>query len=281
MAASTVHCPVCDGSRHSPLYPIANGKLVRCHQCHLIFFLPRPTPQELDQFYNSNDYREYYNSSPMANQAFARDRYAQLAQALSLHAPNLISKLNKKLLDVGCGTGDLLVAAAESGWQVTGTELSQAAVKQASEGLGDRVLLGDIHTLDLPLNSYDLVTSYHVIEHLLDPVSTLARLHQLARPGGVVFVETPNIASLGARIRGAKWSHIKPPEHITYFNPDALQYALKQAGYKRYAIFTSAPQVIKSIEKWPSPLQAIATEIYALAPRLDMGAALQAIAYKD
>lgn len=201
---------------------------------------------------------------------------------ISQYHPSLLTLSPKHLLDIGCGRGDLLYIATHSGWEVSGIEISPLAVQQANQLLKeDRVQVGDLETLALAGNSYTLISSYHVIEHLLEPVSHLSKIRQLLQPGGIVFIETPNFASLGAKIRGKQWSHIIPPEHINYFTPDSLRYTLNQAGFQKYIVFTSAPPIIESIEKWHPMIKAIATQTYRMAPLFNLGAALQAVAFKE
>ncbi len=251
-----------------------------CGECQVVFFAPMPTAKELEFFYNSG-YHDDFGKSAMVGCSFAENRYAALEALLKIYLPSLTEAPNKTLLDVGCGTGDFLKIAQQSGWRILGTELGQDAVAQATQKLGGCVLQGDISTLGLPADAYSLITSYHVIEHLLDPVEKLKQCYRLLSSEGALFVETPNISSLGARISGAKWSHIIPPEHIVYFSPRSLEYALRKAGFNRVLMFTSVPQTIESIQDWPVFFKGIATSLYNLAPKLGMGAALQAIAFKD
>ncbi|WP_313898197.1 class I SAM-dependent methyltransferase [Nodosilinea sp. LEGE 07298] len=243
--------------------------------------MPRPTIDELETFYNDQKYRENFDTSSMVGTGFAHHRYESLCNVLKQFDVQIASKPNRRLLDVGCGTGDFLQVAQRDGWQVTGTELSATAADKIASRLGIPILTGEITSLQLPEVNYDLITSYHVIEHLIEPLAMLRRLYQLVSNEGAIFLETPNIDSLGARLRGAKWSHIIPPEHITYFQPRSLQYALRQAGFKRVFVFTSAPQMIESTQHLPVPLQSVIKAIYNIAPRLNLGAALQSIAFKD
>lgn len=251
-----------------------------CRDCHTIFFTPMPTREEIAFFYN-HDYHKDFSQSSMAGAVFAQNRYQQLQELLETHLPSIIEKPDRSLLDVGCGTGDFLKAAQQAGWNVEGTELACEAVERAALQVGGCVIQGDITTLDLPSAPYSLITSYHVIEHFLDPVQQLERCYQLLSPEGALFLETPNIDSLGARVRGAKWSHIIPPEHLIYFSPASLETAIRKAGFSKVVILTSTPQVIESVQHWPAPLKHVAQTIYDIAPKLNMGAALQAIAFKD
>ncbi|WP_235071033.1 class I SAM-dependent methyltransferase [Leptolyngbya sp. Heron Island J] len=243
-------------------------------------FTPRPTPEELEAFYN-NGYHDRFSESAMANMHFAQNRYQFLENMLHRYAPKLAVQTGRKLLDVGCGTGDFLQVAQQAGWHVTGTELAKDAVDRASQKVGNHILQGDMTEIYVPDGSYHLVTSYHVIEHLLDPIAQLKRCYDLLIPGGLLFVETPNIQSLGARLKGKNWSHIIPPEHILYFSPVSLRHALHRAGFDQIVVGTSAPQIVESIVHWPWALKKLAGFIYQIAPRVGLGAAVQALAFKQ
>lgn len=281
MNISTEKCPVCLSQQHQPLYKLEKGQLLTCQNCHLVFYTPRPTPEELEQFYNSQAYRDYYQNSAMTGEDFAQKRYQQLYQLINHYTPKFLANSPKKILDIGCGSGNLLSIASQNGWEITGTELSPSAVQKANQILENKVLKGDILSLDLPKNHYDLITIYHVIEHLIDPIPTLENIKSLLKPQGIAFIETPNIGSLGSKIRGQKWSHITPPEHITYFNPDSLSYSLKKAGFNSFYVFTNSPQTVESVKQWSAPLKHLVKIIYSIAPAFGLGAMLQAIAIKD
>jgi SAM-dependent methyltransferase len=217
----------------------------------------------------------------MTSHNFAENRYQQFIESLNRYQGNSIKFKGKGLLDIGSGTGDFLHIASSRGWQVEGIELSESSAKRANQLLGgDFVRVGTLDDCNLSSDSYDLITSYHVIEHLIDPVSMLNEIYNLLKPGGIVFLETPNMESIGAMIRGAKWSNIKPPEHINYFNPASLGCGLEKAGFSRIHTYTIRPQKIESLQVMSLPLRSIANAIYGIAPLLNMGASLQAIATK-
>lgn len=274
-------CPICRNTKHKHLHRLTQGELVRCQNCHLVLFTPRPTFEDLANFYNTSSYRDCYQNSTMAEINFARERYRHLKYILNRYDRNLQNRSIKIMLDIGCGEGHLLKIATEDGWQITGTEISVKATETANQLLENKVLAGDILDLNLPDNSFDLITIYHVIEHLIEPIPTLEKIKQLLKPNGIAFIETPNIGSLGARIKGKKWSHIIPPEHISYFDRHSLKQALKTAEFSQYHVFTTAPQTINSIANWVEPIKSTATAIYNLAPILGLGAELQAVAFKE
>lgn len=273
-------CPVCSHSKSKPRYELGESSLLTCLECQVVYFHPMPTLDEIDSFYN-NDYHRSFSQSAMAGHDFAQKRYESLLEVLKRRVSGIVRKKERSLLDVGCGTGDFLKVAQQSGWTVTGSEVAVDAVEMAKVKVGDCVLSGDISSVELSPGSYDLITSYHVVEHLLDPVAQLNYYRQLLNEEGALFIETPNIGSVGSLIRGSQWSHIIPPEHIIYFSPKSLKAALMKAGFRKVVVFTSAPHIIESTQHWPTALQTAASVVYSLASKVNMGAALQAIALKS
>ncbi|AMA08219.1 class I SAM-dependent methyltransferase [Picosynechococcus sp. PCC 73109] len=274
-------CPVCTAQQSKYLFPVKTGKLVKCKNCHLIYYTPQPSPQELEEFYNSEAYRSEFSESPMSGTEFATNRYLQFESALKKYAPQILRQSSRKLLDIGCGTGDFLKVAKQYNWQVSGTEISPIASAKANQFLGEMcVATGDALSLELLSNYYDMVTLYHVIEHLLDPNTLIQKVYQLLKPGGIFFIETPNIAGFGAKLKGHRWSQIKPPEHIIYFQPSSLKYCLQRADFKTNFIFTASPSVIESTQNMPSIKRKIINACYDFFPLINMGALLQSISIK-
>ncbi|MBD2188999.1 class I SAM-dependent methyltransferase [Pseudanabaena sp. FACHB-723] len=215
----------------------------------------------------------------MSSQDFTKNRYQELKKIVSKHQPNLFNKPHKTFLDIGCGLGDLLQFAIADRWQVYGTEISPKAVLQAQINIREQILVGDILSLDLPEAHFDLITIYHVIEHVIDPIATLKKLQKLLSPEGILFIETPNLDSLGAKIRGKNWSNIIPPEHINYYSSKSLASSLTISGFDKFKIFTNAPYKIEVISTWNKLLKIIASSIYKIMPVFGMGAALQAVVF--
>ncbi|WP_193364932.1 class I SAM-dependent methyltransferase [Leptolyngbya sp. PCC 6406] len=279
---SSQTCPVCESTQSKSLFSVADGKLVQCIECKLVFYTPLPSSAELAAFYDAESYRQNYHHSPLAGMQMAKIRYQQLKSYFrqrTSHDLGLSPQL--RYLDVGCGEGDLLKVLAAEGWDTLGTEISAKAVAQAGEGWRDRIQVGDINSVDFPSAYFDLITMYHVIEHLLDPVDALSRVYNWLKPGGILFIETPNWGGLGARLRGRSWSLIIPPEHLTYFQKSSLSYALSRAGYGDFQVFSSTPQVLESLDRFPIGVRQFIAIAYRLAPYMGLGANLQALAFRD
>jgi len=138
-----------------------------------------------------------------------------------------------RLLDVGCGNGGFLMLAKQVGWQVEGLDFDAGAV-QAARSRGLDVHHGGIEVLEEHSARYDVITLCHVIEHVYDPIAILRRLHALLKPGGVLWLDTPNLSSLGASRFGPHWRALEPPRHLVLFTPSSLMDSLVTAGFSSY-----------------------------------------------
>jgi 2-polyprenyl-3-methyl-5-hydroxy-6-metoxy-1,4-benzoquinol methylase len=136
-----------------------------------------------------------------------------------------------RLLDVGCGDGALLERFRSLGWRVEGLEPDGRAAARARER-GFTVTEGTLDSASLPDGAYQAITLHHVLEHVPDPVATLATCRRLLAPGGRVAVLTPNAAALGARIFGRHWLHWDPPRHSHVFTAESLRRCCHAAGLK-------------------------------------------------
>ena len=130
------------------------------------------------------------------------------------------------LLDVGCGNGDYLKFASDCGWTATGLDFDPAAVALAnSRGL--HALQGTIE--DLPSDSaYDVVTASHVLEHVADPLEFLTQLWHRVKPGGMLWLITPNWRGPGFRRHLRYWISLETPRHLTLFDRNSLHRAIQQ-----------------------------------------------------
>ena len=117
------------------------------------------------------------------------------------------------------------------GWQVVGVEPDpQAAAVARSRGLDVR--LGGIEVLDGFTGEFDWITMSHVIEHVHDPIGLLRACHRLLRPEGRIWIETPNLDSLGHSIYASNWRGLEPPRHLVLFTYLSLRRALSEAGFE-------------------------------------------------
>jgi 2-polyprenyl-3-methyl-5-hydroxy-6-metoxy-1,4-benzoquinol methylase len=143
-----------------------------------------------------------------------------------------------KVLDVGCGSGELVDRLKQLGWAAKGIDPDPRAVEQA-RSLGRAVERAGVETLDRIPETFDAVTMIHVIEHVYHPMTVLKRVLGLLKPGGKAVIVTPNAGSLCSRFFGRHWRGLEPPRHLQLFNKQTLQQALNEAGFKHVTVRTS------------------------------------------
>ena len=137
-----------------------------------------------------------------------------------------------RLLDVGCGVGDFLLAAQARGWEVQGVEL-EARAREVCAARGVPALDAPLDPERFPPRSFDVVTSFEVLEHMVDPREEMRAAAGVLRGGGLLYLTTPNFSSLTRRLLGPRYSVIAYPEHLGYFRPATLDRLLQGAGLER------------------------------------------------
>jgi 2-polyprenyl-3-methyl-5-hydroxy-6-metoxy-1,4-benzoquinol methylase len=215
------------------------GQIVRCRSCGLVYANPRPIPRQLHEGYARSEDVDY------AREASSRSINAHI----SLHTIKRFVERGR-ILDVGCSTGYFLNAARLS-FEPYGIEPSRWAVSFARDVLSLDVRLGSLEDADFPEGWFDVVTMNDVIEHLPDPRSCLSRTHELLRARGLLYIVTPNIASLSARLLRGRWWGLRPA-HLYYFSTRTLEAMLDATGFE--TVFKKSFGRIFTYSYWASRL---------------------------
>lgn len=268
---SVGRCPVCGSRLRTVLYEGLTDRvffcapgtwtLHRCGDCRSAYLDPRPTRDTIGLAYSryfthaaagrdsvhglswmgrlrravGNGYlnhrygTDFRPASPLGRFVVpvVPGKRAQLV-ALARNLP--AARPGAALLDVGCGNGDFLDFAHRAGWQVMGVEPDPLAVETA-RGRGLEVRPGGIEVLDGVRAAFDVITLSHVIEHVHEPLEMLRACYRLLKPGGFLWLETPNLDSLGHRVYGPAWRALEPPRHLVLFTWGSLERALEAAGF--------------------------------------------------
>ena len=135
-----------------------------------------------------------------------------------------------RLLDVGFGSGAFLKIASEMGWHAEGIDFDPKAVEVA-RARGLNVSCASADELAAQEHQYDVITISHVIEHVHDPIALLRNLYRLLKPDGLLWLDTPNLSSYGARRFGPDWRGLEPPRHLAIYTPQSMISALKEIGF--------------------------------------------------
>lgn len=240
-----ISCPVCC-SFDSRLFLKKNGYDIKiCSDCQTLYVSPRPTLADLTSFYNRQD---YYQSSDLGYLCYlGEEKQRRIEAQKRLRIINSLLPIKGKLLDLGCAAGFFLDEAHNSGWFVVGTELSNDMRQFAFHKLGVHVFSD---TNIFKSYSFDVVTMWEYIEHLVDPLNELQSIRNLLKTNGVICISTPNTAHLQLDQNPQAWWEFKPPAHLTFFTAKTLQQLVETAGYEILQINFHTPMLPVSGARW-------------------------------
>jgi SAM-dependent methyltransferase len=197
----------------------------------MVFCAREPDEQELESCYG--DYPVHADLNPLT-----RSRYHDLLDRFEPY------RKTGRILDVGAGSGYFLDTAMGRGWEVHGTEYDPAVV-EACRQRGMNMNQGSLDPSCYPPGSFDVITSFEVLEHLVNPQDELDHFGRLLRAGGVLYLTTPNFSAATRLIAGGKWHVVNYPEHLNYYTPSTLTRALRRAGFKDFTISTTGISVMR------------------------------------
>ncbi len=235
-------CPLCGTAPGAPvleapdpLPPAGTGlvfAVVKCAHCGLMYTNPRPNAAAIGRFYPS-DYHPHRRPRKMEQSRAARPLWGRVfGRPCSERRGALPWPGPGRLLDFGCGAGRFLKTMADRGWNVTGLDASVGAVEQVREQHGLTALVGTLPHADLRPGSFDVVTMWHSLEHVHNPLNILREAYKLLVPGGKLVVATPNIASAPYRLFKQSWFGLDLPRHLTHFTPATMTAMLQTAGFR-------------------------------------------------
>ena len=230
-----------------------NWNLRQCSNktCGLVWLDPQPIDQDIRKLYQN-----YYTHTSEAN-------LSQVSQSKSRSLQNWLYDLftyiigikqereqfNQmyladikpgKLLDVGCGNGDLLAKFRDLGWDVQGQDTDIKAKEFAEKNYNLTVHLGTLKSISFADNTFDAIILNHVIEHIINPIALLSECHRILKPGGILVAVTPNILSTSHKFFGQYWRGLEPPRHLYLFSELTLKIIAKKAGFNNYQTRTTA-----------------------------------------
>lgn len=221
-------CPMCGGAEFAHELTSTNGyDVVRCRGCRLVFVDARkaPPPAELYPAFEQTD-TAAQRSARQALSLFTLQR-AKVVEA---------AKPKGRLLDYGAGSGAFARFMAGRGFEAVGLEPYSLGTTLEEPNL--RLVRAPLADVKASLGTFDVITMWHVLEHLMNPVELLSELRTMLAPGGVLVVSVPNFASWQSEVFKGGWFHLDPPRHVLQFEPDTLADCLRRAGF---AVADQAP----------------------------------------
>ncbi len=235
-------CPICSHTESSSFlevkdYTVSNQlfHLVQCSQCKFVYTNHPPAQQEIGKYYQSSDYISHTDSNKgLFNQVYQLVRNISLKRKFNLLQSSAQRKQGN-LLDYGCGTGAFLKYAKKKGWNVMGMEPDEGAREKASLLIGSPVS-SPSDLKDLPSNSFDVITLWHVLEHVHDLHDTLDAFKRLLKQDGTLVVAVPNLSSWDASFYKEYWAAYDVPRHLYHFTPDTMHRLLTDKGISKIAI---------------------------------------------
>ena len=197
----------------------------------MLFTFPKPNAQQLPKYYESEDYISHTDGK----RTLFEKTYQFIKNIALANKLNLINNCAPKkgnLLDVGAGTGDFLLTAKNNGWNTIGFEPNSKAKEMAQK----KGINFTEKTADLQDNSFDVITMWHVLEHVLDLEIQIKELKRLVKKDGTIIVAVPNFNSFDAKYYNEFWAAFDAPRHLWHFSKTAIEKLFRKENVKLVSI---------------------------------------------
>ena len=218
-------CPGCGSGAGAPRGRKGGFELLGCRACRTLYVAALPDAEAAE------NYEGYYDEGNLAVPEFIDRRLDEIVAGFEPY------RRRGRLLDVGCGAGTFLRAAARAGWEAVGVEVSATAAEH-NRAAGFEVFNGLLEDARYPEGRFDVVIASEVLEHVPDPGEMLREILRVLRPGGLLWATTPHGRGLSGRALGLGWSAVAPPEHLHLFSRRAAASLLSRAGFGRVRVVT-------------------------------------------
>lgn len=225
-------CPACGGTQSERVDLAHEHELRRCAACDLVHATVYADPSDI-----------YVDGYLSGGTDFGLDifhpRFQEFLAFAGHKRMELIESLTPRgsIVDVGCGSGEVLQAARQRGWTVAGAEpVEESAAIARERGLDVRTAI--LEESGLPQGEWDVVSAFHVLEHMSDGAAFLRSIMRWARPGGLLVIEVPNWASVDRINHGPGWSALRPLEHIAHYTPETMERILRSVGLEPVVVRT-------------------------------------------
>ncbi len=211
-------CPACGHETARFAFETAGHVHVRCDRCDTLYVAVLPSHEQVQSIYLAPDYHTSAQGQELRMRAEA-DARAHVLRKFGC----------RDVLEIGCGPGHFLDAVRDLGMQVEGVDRAHTA--QAARDRGHLVHEVWLQDLEPVTPRFDAVAMWEVIEHVEQPAQVLQRVRRWLRPGGFLALSTPSSSGIPARVLGARFPMVCPPEHLTLFSRKGLAALLGGARF--------------------------------------------------
>ncbi len=246
-------CDICGSNRYHTLlqtqdfiYKVPGTfNIVKCDFCGLLYLNPRPNQQSIVKLYE-----QYYDSGvsekekPSLMKTLIRKNLIMRRfwhYITGEYISEMLIKAKGKVLDIGCGCGDLLEDLHRCGCEVYGIEINPNAVAVCQQK-GFNVFSGNLEEARFQEDFFDTIIMWHVIEHLPSPKKTLLEIRRILKPYGKVFIYCPNVESYLFNLFSKHWSGLQIPFHFYHFTGMTIRKLVETTGFQIGRIQTITPE---------------------------------------
>lgn len=234
MNRESICCPICKSEKNETIlfakdfrFKISadSFRVAKCKQCAFIFINPRPPEIIINKFY-PQDFNMRQNTPlfKVIEPCFKRTQNSTI---------KLIKKYKNKgrVLDIGCGNADFLLAMQENGYDVYGVESNKGAEKFSSKDLKGRILYKELEQCGFDSKSFDIVTMFQSLEHIYNLDNLFREINRIMKDGAILFISVPNARFFEYRLFGPYAYTLEVPRHLYFFTRDALRNLLVKKGF--------------------------------------------------
>jgi 2-polyprenyl-3-methyl-5-hydroxy-6-metoxy-1,4-benzoquinol methylase len=222
-------CPTCGARAEKAELAKDHMSVVRCGVCDVVYVNPTFDEDHYQRVYASAEYQEIVRDLGIRSHEYRVARFG--IERVGIMETHLRPRGGQRVhyLDVGCSTGFVVEAARDRGWNATGIDLNPSAIEFGrSRGLELRTVA--LEDAGFARASFDAISLFDVLEHLLAPLRTLRACIDLLAPGGILFVYVPNYDSASRLLMGSDAHFIWPTHHLNYYTPATIRDLMSRNG---------------------------------------------------